>query len=1402
MSDRTPFSHATMSGSPLPGQAKKSLRRKPPPPMNPAISDLPVRPGPQPLADPAEQYSSPFVLQPAHPDAVTTLRPVHWLSSRSGDLDSPTLRIDPAAEADSDSRDQPYDLSYAEAEELFLSYESPKPKGPQELPFEPYAPMSASSLYYDEDSSLQPDSPIGRDLSAVDRLAGPLLLSPPLLSGMSASSRRKSYPPRRYQNLLQKGTSPFELLDSEDGDPTQSMPSLPQSSTVLTLPYPVQELLSDGEEDASLQLRSAAFGTPTKIPPLVDQISMQQGDSPEYAFVRSSPSHLARYSSSPELPNHSFSQLSSPTKNSLYRRLTHTYSNYVSENRSSRSPSPKKSFGSSPSLPKSGYYPTEDYEMNMFDEELKENRIPRWSLIEHDDYDDYDDGLTTPYTTHFDYSILPELPKLAESTLDRDLTMKSLFTKDYNFLQTAPTIRKKNADLPPVPLDLPALPFSSSSLSRLHFAACRNVWSLSAIYEWCLKLNGWLHDEKLPQKEFRKALIKLLVFHKRDIPVDLIGRNATQIVSTFISAGVILLDETSGTKADQLLLFVPGTISGVLVDLTACYCGDEDHMGGETKTEKKCYSSQCLINKMIEHEIRMKNTDIHSIVLGTDWASHWKLTAEDMSMDPGVSKRQSLLFDLIKFEQTFIQRAQCFVTIVGPEFIRSAKLLVGPNAIVLMSKFEDDILTPAKELASVHQSSLFEPLLTILISDGKLIRNVKEIGNLYASWARSVRSALLRYMSTVPMIEDLLSYETLKRWDETLRNNPRVKELQVNGNMLLMSTFNSRYQQLPLQLLDIRKSFDEEDEEYILLTKAVDAIKRLGNKVNEMKVHADNIHSLKLVAKQLTWKSNVFQPNLLLNSEKRKFFYRGDLVRKGELKINSSNVHMIVLDNYVLITERQKNQRSFTYKVTETPIPMDYLIVEIRDKESPTTLSVRSEATEGDENSMTYPFKIRYAGMGRGETHTLVANSEHDRKRWFTILLQAKANLVKRVSQVTPFELRLLDNSFFAYDQVNRVTKLPILPANDPVLGLASTTIPNLASRGLSKDVYSANVPRNLFVFKKIQCSEMFNYLHTTFHFVGLSSGVYCSDERNMWKRIINMNNVTKLTVVPEFNVVLVLASKNLRYYPLQLLIDVYYERKEKISSFQLSNEAILFYEFGRHKGVPTVFVAKKKNAGTTTFKVFGLEVDNNGILSTFLVIKRFYIQAECYGISIFNTSVAVHTQRGFEVLDLNKLSPRTIPELPTSESTSKKIDAFGRKKSSLSTDVIKKAIAPTSVKPLGMYKLESNNEFLLVYSGCAIFVNRSGSLSRMSLMRFDFRPTSIAFVANNLFLVCEEVIEVWSVSNFANGTNRLIQVIPNKDIHMTNAQALTFVVANPKVQGLQLLFQMNEKTKSEREQK
>lgn len=1341
---------------------KKSLRRKPPPPLTDNTFQ----------ADPGSRLKSSYDLYLSHDTKPSSANK----SEKLGQLPPLEITVERAS-------DEYGDTTY---DELILNYSSVRARGPVDLPPEPY--IISGNILTQDISSSQFQSP--QELSPVS------LMSP--IVPRSGQNQSITYLSSQIQR--QKDTSPAEdfVQDLVDSPITYFSRSSVSPALRSSLPYPLEDDFEEREISPDLsyyhEIKGNTPGSNCTLPQdeklHIASLEIPKSDSyktghGEYYLRRSSPPLFqTSLASSPELPTRPYrlSASSSPTRTYMLRNSLDLFSN--GESRSSPSTSPKK--GNSLKVMDS-----ENELLDIYDD-CGGDRYPEWSLIEHDETDYYDEQLENiPENAQFDFSVLPELPKVSMHRKTSSDALSSFISKQIppEPLQLPTLTTKKYGDLPPVPVDYSSSAFDLETLSEDHFQNCANVWSLSEISRWCLELSSWIGNLPITYKELEKALTKLLVYHKPDVSVHVIERNVKHLMKRLIEEELIsaMIDTD---KKNTEIVFRPynlSNVSGVLVELCSCYCIDEANLG---TVQVSCYSWLCPVNKRISHEKFMREAVADDIVLGSDWANHWNLTAQEISIDPTGSKKQSFLFDLIKFEQTFLLRANCFIEIAGPEFIKCATILLGQSSTMKMLKLREDILDSATRLSTIHHYNLLNPLKNILISDGKFIRDVKSIAELYYAWSKQAQKPLLQYMSVLPTVEDLLSNETLKGWDLTILNDDRLKEQQVNGNILLISTFNSRYQQLPLQLSDIRKFYEEDDEEYAALTKAIESIKELGTKVNEMKVYADNIHLLKQVEKHLSWKPSINPVNLRLSSSKRKFYFRGDLLKKGDLKINSNAVHVIVLDNYILITERQRSNKASGFKITETPIPIEFLIIENRDIDSSasTAIGTIGGSTEIDDDS-SFPFKIRYAGRGKSQTHTLIAKSDADRKKWLSILLQSRHGAIKKIAQLSPFNVQLIDDSFFAYDMNSRVNKLPLVASNDPILLLTKNTREHLKERKVPADIYHPSVTKVQLLHHNITYSETFTYLNERFVFLGLNAGIFCSDGRNIWKRIVNTPNVTKISVIPELSVVLAVANKELRYYPLKSLIDMYYERKERVSSFLLTNGTILFYEYGRHREVPTVFVARKKSSGTTTFKVFAMETDNHGILSTFSVIKRFYIQADCYGISIFNTSIAVHTNRGFEILDLDKLVPRTVPELPPPDASSKKLDVYSRKKDGTGTDHIRKALAHTT--PMGMFKLTNNKEFLLVYTNCAIFVNKNGKLSRKSMLIFDFRPRNSAFINNHLIVVCEEVIEVWAISDSTNGSNTLVQVLPAKDLHMTNNFTFEFQCANPKVPGLQLLFRL-----------
>ncbi|CAK9438370.1 uncharacterized protein LODBEIA_P25940 [Lodderomyces beijingensis] len=1114
--------------------------------------------------------------------------------------------------------------------------------------------------------------------------------------------------------------------------------------------------------------------------------------------------------------------------------LTHFADNEVY----SRSPSPKRSIHSknlSVSSGNDGYFAN----ANSPPGSPRRPRSTYRVVSDNPFYDDSDsmdrhrDDFESPASEYFDYSILPELP-----VKEKEATRKALPPPPPPPpvpsalpppIPEAIAMARKNQDLPPLPLELPQLPVCSASLQAHHFEACLKIWSLSELFKWCCKLQYWLIDSTFSKQELKKAIIRLLAFHRSDVPLDLITKGSQLIFDALLQAGAIEMMElhNANSKVDKSVVVFneAAYVNGVLPVLTECY-SPVRHLKDE---EVLCYASSCKFSKSKNLERKMRSMEIKKIVLDNDWAAHWRLTIEDLrGLDPTLIKRQSLLFDLLRYEQTFIQRAKCFADVVCPEFVNAAKSFTSNSRI---KAFDEEVLPAVQKIVQIHQEQLFEPLLKVLVAEGKFINSVIEIANIYCDWARDVRPYLVTYMNNMPMIEDLLAIARLKAFlDQKIGTLPEVRDLKVNVSILFISTFNSRYQQIPLQLLDIQKKYQKSEPEYFLLQQASDEIKKLGSKINDSKKTADSAHAMEQIKTELSWKSGFRQVNLNLDSANRKFICRGDLTRKSDLKITTQINHIVILDNYLLITERIKNSKSSSsssssssgaqYRICEDPVPIDFLIFSekiVSSSVSPIKLTSTSSSshlkgtpsqTQSDEdNSIQYGIKIKYAGKPR-HSNTFLCKTEREKDAWMGYISSAKTAMCKRLYSSPAYTIRSLSSTCFAYDFHNRVQKLQMLVPFDPIYAISSNALNMMKQMAIPADIYSAAAPRGRMTFSSIKCCVTFIYNDYKFTLVGLHNGLYCCESKSRWKKVMNGSDFSKIHVDTSTGLVIILSDRTLKYYLIHQIINVYTQTATELNGIPLSNDPVLFFSMANHKNVPMLFLAKKKG-NLTNFKVMIPETDNNGVFSRFRDDRKFYIEAECYGISILNSSFAVHTDKGFEILELEHMIPRPVPELPDVESEPvprKKIDQFvktsgpsdnGNATTTTPNTIvrsIKKLLSSSHVIPLGMFKLSNNQEFLLVYDEFAIFVNKHGFLSRYVILLFDFKAKSINFKNNDLFLVKDDVLEILSISNFAKGSNKFIQVITGRDIRLVSSPEsddVTVAMANPLVPGLQLLFDL-----------
>ena len=180
----------------------------------------------------------------------------------------------------------------------------------------------------------------------------------------------------------------------------------------------------------------------------------------------------------------------------------------------------------------------------------------------------------------------------------------------------------------------------------------------------------------------------------------------------------------------------------------------------------------------------------------------------------------------------------------------------------------------------------------------------------------------------------------------------------------------------------------------------------------------------------------------------------------------------------------------------------------------------------------------------------------------------------------------------------------------------------------------------------------------------------------------------------------------------------VFYKKRENVSSVFKVLEPI--YQKSTEKKRAGIF-----KRGTTEF---------------FRDYDEFYIPAECTGINLFHSSLAVSTARGFEVMTLERKLPTSVPDLKQPH-------------------VHNIAAHIKEQKALGMLRL-SEQEFLLVYSQCAVYVNKHGDVSRSVIMDFVGTAQSAALYGAYLILFDTDFVEIRNAQN-----GRLKQIIAGREI-------------------------------------
>ncbi|KAI4170528.1 MAG: hypothetical protein LQ343_004905 [Gyalolechia ehrenbergii] len=759
-------------------------------------------------------------------------------------------------------------------------------------------------------------------------------------------------------------------------------------------------------------------------------------------------------------------------------------------------------------------------------------------------------------------------------------------------------------------------------------------------------------------------------------------------------------------------------VNGVFTLLTECY-------SPTCTKDRLCYSIACP--RRLEQQARLNlqpqpglRRQQSTSSLHADESDEQKLWINTVSQEVADSvterekKRQEVISELMYTERDFVKDLE-YLRDFWMKPLRSANP-ANPSPVPEQrrEKFVRTVFSNCMEVHAVN--SRLADSLTRRQQENPVVHNVGDI-----------------FVAFVPRFEPFVKYGANQLWGkyefETERasnlafarfvdETERLKEsrkLELNGYLTKPTTRLARY---PLLLENVLKYTSEDNPDIKDIPRATAMIKAFLSRVNQESGKAENQFNLRQLQSQLIWPGE--KGDLRLLEENREMVYKSQL-KKGPADSNEITVYLF---NHALLMVRAKQVgKREEMRVYKRPIPLELLSITQMDevipklgiskrpssslipgvKAAPNNPKAAQNTKEG------FPITFKHIGKG-GYEQTLYATSQIARRKWMENIEGQQSKLRERGNF---FTMTVLCENFFS--AAHRVNCL---------------------------------VP--------IDCGRKFVY--------GTDSGIFISDRRQKAaearpRKVVEINSVTQVDVMEEYQLLLILANKTLYSLPLEALDsnDTLLKRPKKIQGH--AN----FFKSGVCMGRHLVCAAKMSGI-STTIKVYEPTESNiknkkkpaiprmfQGGGDSLRAFKEFYVPAESTSIDFLRSKLCVACTRGFEVVSLETLE--TQPLLDNADTS---LDFVSRKDN-----------VPVSIERL-------NGEFLLHYTDFSFFVNRNGWRARSDwIINWEGRPNNFALSHPYLLAFEPSFIEIRHLETAA-----LVYIITAKNVRMLHVSTSEIIYA------------------------
>ncbi|XP_050411694.1 neuroepithelial cell-transforming gene 1 protein [Patella vulgata] len=332
-------------------------------------------------------------------------------------------------------------------------------------------------------------------------------------------------------------------------------------------------------------------------------------------------------------------------------------------------------------------------------------------------------------------------------------------------------------------------------------------------------------------------------------------------------------------------------------------------------------------------------------------------------------KKQEAIYELCQGEQDMIDD----LNIVQKTYHDSMQKLQ------LMSHGElKQIFGPIESLLPVHRE-LSERLLSKRQADG----TTQEVGRQLLEWLPLLKcyipfcsnqvfgKALFDEKKNDPAVVDFL---------QRCQDSPFSRKLDLWS---LLDGVRSKFMKYPLLIKSIQKYTDPKDVDYQYLTESIKLIESVVASADKSTGEA----------KCCLYKARI---SYIYDDQKHSYIEDStNLVCNGILRNNKGSKLHIFLFNKILLVTRLTNQNGQQcYQVYRQPIPVDEMIIEDM-KEVEIKMGSFRKSFSQTATTPNSVFKVSFKDPLSGQSHTLIANDEHDKRQWLQCLEKLLADVPK-----------------------------------------------------------------------------------------------------------------------------------------------------------------------------------------------------------------------------------------------------------------------------------------------------------------------------------------------------------------------------------------------------------------------